>query len=107
RSDCALAFAAWAALSVVLSPVSLDYHYSLVLPSIAIVLAYWRDTRPARAFSLVVAAAIVLIGAPLPYKSPMLSVGGWALLAYPKLYGALLIWAAALYGLGQNQKAEH
>jgi hypothetical protein len=42
------------------------------------------------------AAVVVLVGAPLPYKSPRVAAGLPTLLAYPKLYGALVLWAMAM-----------
>ncbi len=95
----ALAFAAWATLSIILSPVSQDYHYTLLLAPVVILLAYWRDARPGWAIGVVEAAGVLLVAAPLPYTSPALTTGGWTLLAYPKLYGALLLWAVAVYCL--------
>lgn len=92
----ALAFAAWAILDVALSPVSEDYHYSLLLLPIAILLAEWRDTRRGWRWLAALIVGIALIGAPLPYKSPALAGGALALLAYPKLYGALGLWGLAL-----------
>ena len=95
----ALAFAAWMTLTIILSPVSEDYHYTLLLAPIAIQLAYWRDAAPGRPALIALALGVALIGAPLPYKDPALSGGAWALLAYPKLYGALALWAVALSAL--------
>jgi alpha-1,2-mannosyltransferase len=94
RSDDAT-FAAFAALSVELSPVSLDYHYVLLLLPIGILLARQQvKMRSAGGVLLLVAAA--LIASPLPYTSPRLADGVAVLLAYPKLYGALLLWWLAL-----------
>ena len=89
------AFALFALASIVLSPVSVDYHYTLGLLPVAVLLArvpFWRSW-PA---SLGLIMAVLLIGADLPYQSPQLQVGAWAFLAYPKLYGGLLLWALAL-----------
>jgi hypothetical protein len=36
--------------------------------------------------------AVALIAADLPYRAGRLTTGAWALLAYPKLYGAWLLW---------------
>ena len=98
RTD-ALALAAWMTLTIILSPVSEDYHYTLLLVPIVILLAYWRDAGPGRPALIALALGVALIGAPLPYKDPALSVGARALLAYPKLYGALVLWAVALFAL--------
>jgi hypothetical protein len=99
----ALAFAAWVTLDVVLSPVSEDYHYVLELAPIAILLADWRDARPGRRWLAILVIGIGLIGAPLPYKVASLAMGGWSLLAYPKLYGALLLWGLAFSALHRER----
>ncbi len=83
-------FAASLVVSVVLSPLSLDYTYTLLLLPIAAALAQGREARsPWRWAAL--AVAIFAIAANLPYRSPRLASGAWAILAYPKLYGALLL----------------
>ncbi|MBI3732988.1 MAG: DUF2029 domain-containing protein, partial [Chloroflexi bacterium] len=46
--------------------------------------------------------AIALIAADLPYRSPRLAEGAWALLAYPKLAGAMLIWGLAVWPTGRS-----
>ena len=88
-------FAAFVIASVVASPLSLDYTYTMLLLSSAIALAWARERRSPWAWMLLV-AAILPVAADLPYRSPRLARGAWALLAYPKLYGALLLWAALL-----------
>jgi hypothetical protein len=40
---------------------------------------------------------MTLIALDLPYRSPRLADGAWALLAYPKLYGAWLLWGLAIW----------
>ena len=89
-----LAFALFAIASVVLTPVSLDYHYTLLLMPIAILIA-WAGRQASAWPWIVLAAGAALIAADLPYNSPRVAVGALALLAYPKLYGAGLLWALA------------
>jgi hypothetical protein len=38
------------------------------------------------------ALAALLLGAPLPYKAPQIQAGWRALAAYPRGYGAYLLW---------------
>jgi hypothetical protein len=45
---------------------------------------------------VVLAAAALMIALDLPYRSPIVGSGILALLAYPKLYGALLLWGLCL-----------
>jgi hypothetical protein len=89
-----LTFALFAIASVVLSPVSLDYHYTLLLVPVAILFA-WVHRQGDLWHWAVLAAGVALIAANLPYNSPRVSAGALALLAYPKLYGACLLWALA------------
>jgi hypothetical protein len=88
-------FAAFAILCLVTSPTSLDYHYVLAFLPIAILLARSR-ARPTGVRTCLLALAVFLIAARLPYLSLRLNDGALALLAYPKLYGALLLWWLAL-----------
>ncbi len=101
RSSPALAFAAWSALELIVSPVSEDYHYSLLLVPSAIMLAYWRDALRDWRSLAALAVGVALVGAPVPYKLPSLAAGAWALLAYPKLYGALVIWVVSVRSLAR------
>lgn len=83
-------FATLMIAATVISPYSLAYHYSLMLLPIAILanqLTY--DSSPGR--WLVLLVGTLLIAMPYPYLSVRFSAGAWALLAYPKLYGALLL----------------
>ena len=99
-----LCFALFAIASVVLSPVSLDYHYTLLLVPVAILLA--DVVRQGRAWQwAVLAGGAGLIAASLPYNSPRLRNGALALLAYPKLYGALLLWALAWWAAMRSANA--
>lgn len=92
-----LLFAAFTILGVVLGPLSLDYHFPLLLLPVFILVAWLRaEGSPAR--WLLLSLGIVLIAADLPYRSPRLAEGIWAILAYPKLYGSLLLWGLAITG---------
>ena len=88
-------FAAFVIAGVVASPLALDYTYTTLLLPIAVALAWVRRRGSPWAWAPV-AAAIVPIALDLPYRSPRLTAGAWALLAYPKLAGALLLWAGLL-----------
>jgi hypothetical protein len=90
RRDHDLAFAGFSALSLALMPQSLDYHYVLAIFPIVILLSRLHDQPRTVAFAML-AVATIAIAAALPYNSPRLSSGLIAILAYPKLYGALLL----------------
>lgn len=120
-----LSFAIFVILSVILSPLALDYHYPLLLLPLAIAAAYVRaqgaEVVPESGLSgsaaprwiggtavywLILLFAFFLMAADLPYRSPRLADGAWALLAYPKLYGALLLWGFSTWLLWRKQKQE-
>jgi hypothetical protein len=100
RAD--LIFAAFASANVILSPVSLDYHYALLLVPIVILMAWVREQAVAWP-GIVLAAAMLLLAADLPYRAPQLAAGAWALLTYPTLYGAWLLWGLALWACHWEQ----
>jgi hypothetical protein len=89
-------FSALMIAAIVISPYSLAYHYSVMLLPIAILanqLEY--GSTPWRWLTLLFGA--LLIAAPLPYLSPRFGAGALALLAYPKLYGALILLGLTLW----------
>jgi len=95
-----LAFAGWRArraspqwtfctgllLSVILVPAAEQHHYVLLFP--AFLLAVCDPSTPR--WSLLLAAALIAL--PSTYVSTDLSHGWWSLLAYPRLYGAILLF---------------
>jgi hypothetical protein len=89
-----LAFAMFTSANIILSPMSLDYHYTTLLLPI-IVLVTWARNQDSGWVWAALALAVTLIAANLPYRAAWLSEGAWAFLAYPKLYGALLLWGIA------------
>lgn len=84
--------------NLVLSTAALDYHYPLLLLPAAILIA-WARQRPSVWVWGILSLALWLIAADLPYRSPWFYTAGlWSLLAYPKLYGAWLLWGLCIYG---------
>jgi alpha-1,2-mannosyltransferase len=85
-------------LGLILGPLSLDYHYTFALLAIALLAAdaaSWRSNIQLAAFLV----GVVLIGADLPYRSARYADGAASFLAYPKLYGAWLLWAVSAWAL--------
>jgi hypothetical protein len=83
-------------VSILVSPIAEDYHYVLMLlPIVVAGVTLVRD--PARSWLpwMMFIGALALLVPPWPFeKQP---VDGWsALLYYPRVYGALLLWAALL-----------
>ncbi|MBZ5587488.1 MAG: DUF2029 domain-containing protein [Acidobacteriia bacterium] len=98
-------FAAYATAGVALTPLALDYHYALLLLPVALLVGGARRSgQPLTWCALGV--AVLLLGADLPYRSPRLAPGAWALLAYPKLYGAMLLCALALWRWPHDHRQE-
>jgi hypothetical protein len=109
RGSPTLALALFGALLAPTVPVAEGHHYLLVLPSLLV--AAWhaqRSTLGWRAWAVLLVAAL-LLGTPLPYKSPHLQAGWLALFAYPRVYGAYLLWAWLVWqasGLGVRSRLE-
>ncbi len=91
-----LPFAALLTLSVLLSPVSLDYHYTLLLLPLGILMAESRSDADWRVWT-VLAISAALTMTTLPYTSPRFAGGVWILLGYPKLAGGLLLWGTTMW----------
>ena len=78
--------AAGAALSVLSLPAVAEPHFVLM----AIPLALLR----LRAIEILVIGGLLIV--PLEYTAERYTAGWWALLAYPRLYAAWLLWAASI-----------
>jgi hypothetical protein len=89
KSD--LAFGAFVVAGLIISPVSIDYHYTIIILPILIVLKQVLKNQS----RIDLGALIIfsgLIAAYIPYTSSKVTAGWLALLAYPKLYGAVGLW---------------
>jgi len=78
--------AAGAALSVLSLPAVAEPHFVLM----ALPLALLRLTS----IEILVIGALLIV--PLEYTAERFTAGWWALLAYPRLYAAWLLWAASI-----------
>jgi len=79
---------------VPLAPIGEGHHYMLLLP--ALVISWWvaARARPRMLCWAALVASTFLICVPLRYyQSPSLRDGWLALLSYPRVYGALGLWA--------------
>ena len=77
---------------VVLSPVSLDYHYIILLLPFLIFIKQFKENCTKYLWILLI-LFYALIATGLPYTSDKLAKGWLSIFAYPKLYGALgLLW---------------
>jgi hypothetical protein len=86
-----MAFGIYVITGLIISPVSLDYHYTILLLPILILINNIRKDSTAMLWVLIL-ISISLIAVYLPYASPRLAKGVWAFFAYPKLYGAIGLW---------------
>jgi len=79
-------------LAIANAPLGEGYHYTLVLPAL-LVAAWWAYAARlrGRAWGWLALAAL-LLSVPWPYQAPQFSAGWWALLAYPRVYGAYALW---------------
>jgi Glycosyltransferase family 87 len=93
KSD--IAFGTFIIVGIILSPPSIDYHYMLMLIPILILLN-WLIKTPSIGLWILFVISYLLIAASLPYISPKITGGHWALFAYPKLFGALGLWLLSL-----------
>ena len=90
-----LVFGSFIIVGIILSPPSIDYHYMLMLIPIFILFNRLIKNPSVGLWSLF-AISYLLIATSLPYISPKITSGHWALFAYPKLYGALGLWFLTL-----------
>jgi hypothetical protein len=81
------------ALVVSMAPIAETYHYLLVLPAVVIAWSWALETRPSTGAWATLAAASVLLMIPQTlYVAPRIQAGWIALLAYPRVYGAFILW---------------
>ncbi|MCB0209307.1 MAG: DUF2029 domain-containing protein [Anaerolineae bacterium] len=116
-SDPPLFFAALLPPAIILLPVAEEYHFVLLLSSIFVIITSmlklsrlsfgdnenYRRTNLTLSYGIVLkgtwvglGVALLLLVAPVPFKYADWASGWWALLAYPRLYGAGLLWMVAL-----------
>jgi hypothetical protein len=92
------------ALGVTNVPVAADHHYVLVLPSLWIACWWAWRARLGRREWLVLALAVLMLSLPWPYRTPRLAIGWLALLAYPRVYGAYLLWFWLIWALSKVRR---
>ena len=104
RPQSGLVLAVAILLTLVSVPVSGVHHYIVVLVPIALLIRQLKGALLSRQGLIMwLGAAVILL--PSPFTSPRLYDSWASLIAYPKLYGALLLWALCLYLLVQPRKA--
>lgn len=91
RAPFDLAFASAVTSSVILFPMAIEYHYTLLLIPLAVMGARLFVAR-SPAGILCFAAILVLLCLPIDWNAPVWSEHVALLLAYPRLYGGWLLW---------------
>lgn len=91
HKDPQLSFAVFITIGVLINPASIDYHYLVILIPFLIMLSRLNENSSAIHWSVFI-ISYLLIAVKLPYTSNKVSGGYWALLAYPKLFGAIILW---------------
>ena len=97
-------FGAFIIAGIVISPASLDYHYVLILIPVVIILN-WLKQNPSKIFWIMFIIFYLLIALFLPYISPKITGGLWAVFAYPKLYGAISLLGLLLFASNHSSLA--
>ncbi len=104
RDARALSWALLTALCVSLAPIAESYHYLLVLPAVVIALWWASERRVSRiSWALLLLAILLLITPVRLYDSRHFQAGWRALLAYPRLYGAFVLWGWLGHSLRQHE----
>jgi hypothetical protein len=101
RAPLLLAVSAGLVLTVVLAPIAEQYHYLSAAPALIVAGVEWHRHGHRISWCLLLALAGWLMFWPLYYKDPRLAAGWLAVLAYPRLWGGLLLWGG-LYGLARG-----
>jgi hypothetical protein len=95
-------------LCMILAPLAEQYHFLILLvPCVVLVLA-WSALSPRSRLTLLLALGLLIM--PLPFQHPALRDGWLALFAYPRLYGAGLLWSLFIFSspsLRISLPAEH
>jgi hypothetical protein len=100
KSD--LAFGLFVVTGLIVSPASLDYHYTIILLPILIMLKWSLNNATAFTWAVLI-FSVVLVAAYIPYTSLKVTNGWLAILAYPKLYGAVGLWRLIVSSSSQSK----
>ena len=101
-----MAFSIFIIAGLIISPVSLDYHYTILLLPILILINNIRKDSTAMIWVMIL-IFISLIALYLPYASPRLTKGVLAVFAYPKLYGAIGLWGLSIRAAYRSEVKEN
>lgn len=106
RNKSEIAFGIFIIAGLIISPVSLDYHYTILLLPILMLINNIRKDSTVMLWIMIL-IFISLIAVYLPYASPRLAKGIWAVFAYPKLYGAIGLWGLFISAAYRSEVKEN
>ena len=89
------AMAAGVVLSAILSPLAEQYHFLILVVPFGAALSATAHHAVRWRVLLGLAAALIVVA--LPYKDSRIHSGALALVAYPRLYGALALWGLLVF----------
>ncbi|MBI4428026.1 MAG: DUF2029 domain-containing protein [Ignavibacteriales bacterium] len=96
-----ISFSIGIAINVVTAPMAEEYHFVLVLPLAISFLCYFFSEENSIAnldlWKIIVIVSIIVLAVPIGYKSLQDSSFPLYLMAYPKLYAALLLIVGSLF----------
>ena len=101
-----LAFGIFIIAGLIISPVSLDYHYTILLLPILMLINNIRKDATSMLWVMIL-IFISLIAVYMPYASSGLEKGVWAVFAYPKLYGAIGLWGLFIRAAYRSEVKEN
>jgi hypothetical protein len=102
----ALSMGMFTSLIVTMAPVAEGYHYVLVLPALVIAVTSAARERVGPRSWLVLAAGALLLTLPLHYvAAPSLQSGWRAVFAYPRVFGAFVLWGWLGFALTKRRAA--
>ena len=99
--DHKLLFCALLGLGVIISPVSLDYHYAILLLPILLLLADIQTMTLWQKGGLII--SIILLAVDYPYQKPPYDETFLSLMAYPKLIGGVILWGLIMSLMSVNK----
>ena len=91
-----IVFGAFIIAGLIISHASLDYHYTILLLPILILVNRLRSNSSTLLWCILI-MSVLLIAVNLPYTSQRIASGWLALFAYPKLYGAIILWGLSVW----------
>ena len=102
----ALTLGMFVAPLVAMAPIGEGYHYTMIFP--AVLIGWWwllRTEAPKRNWLLMAMCTALICAPQLYYSSSHLQAGWLALLAYPRVYGALMLWGFLAHAMVAREGA--